>query len=245
VPPRTDPKQVVSSGRNVRCVVVHDHVLLRQGLRRLLEDEPDIDVVSEAGNAAECLRKVYEFRPDVLVADEATFGLSAPEAELLVTRESPHTKIVFLSMEEQAISSLDGLRAATGGFTVRQTSAEELVKMVRDACAGDGANRIATDRIATNQIPTNHREASSGPDPQRSSERLFPQEHALTAREREVLKLLAEGKTVRAAATLLGLSSKTVDAHKFNLMRKLGIHNKAELVMWAIQKRVVKLPANF
>jgi len=67
----------------------------------------------------------------------------------------------------------------------------------------------------------------------------------LTAREREVLELLAAGKTVRSAAGILGLSVKTVDAHKFNLMRKLGIHNKAELVMWAIQKRVVKLPANF
>jgi two-component system response regulator NreC len=66
----------------------------------------------------------------------------------------------------------------------------------------------------------------------------------LTVRERQVLKLLAEGRTVRSAATILGLSVKTVDAHKFNLMRKLGIHNKAELVMWAIQKRVVKLPVN-
>ena len=73
----------------------------------------------------------------------------------------------------------------------------------------------------------------------------LPSEVALTAREREVLKLLAEGKTVRAAATVLGLSSKTVDAHKFNLMRKLGIHNKAELVMWAVQKNVVKVPVNF
>ena len=80
---------------------------------------------------------------------------------------------------------------------------------------------------------------------QHSATTLFPQERALTAREREVLKLLAEGKTVRAAATVLGLSSKTVDAHKFNLMRKLGIHNKAQLVMWAIQKRVVKIPVNF
>ena len=80
---------------------------------------------------------------------------------------------------------------------------------------------------------------------QRSHETLLPQERALTAREREVLKLLAGGKTVRVAATVLGVSSKTVDAHKFNLMRKLGIHNKAELVMWAIQRRVVKLPANF
>ena len=77
----------------------------------------------------------------------------------------------------------------------------------------------------------------------RAVESASPRESALTTREREVLKLLAEGKTVRGAATDLGLSSKTVDAHKFNLMRKLGIHNKAELVMWAIQKRVVKIPA--
>jgi DNA-binding NarL/FixJ family response regulator len=74
---------------------------------------------------------------------------------------------------------------------------------------------------------------------------LAPRKRVLTAREREVLKLLAEGRTVRSAAVILGLSSKTVDAHKFNLMRKLGIHNKAELVMWAIQKKVVKVPANF
>jgi DNA-binding NarL/FixJ family response regulator len=77
------------------------------------------------------------------------------------------------------------------------------------------------------------------------AEELLPRKRVLTTREREVLKLLAEGRTVRSAADVLGLSMKTVDAHKFNLMRKLGIHNKAELVMWAIQKRVVKLPANF
>jgi two-component system response regulator NreC len=240
VSPRTDPREVIFPGRKIRCVLVHDHVLLRQGLRRLLEDEPDIDVVGEAGNAAECLRKVYELLPDVLVADAGTFGLAAAEAELLVARESPQTKIVFLSMQEQASSPFGGLRAAAGGCAVRQTSVEELVQMVRNARSGDRTNDIATTDIATNQ-----QEAFSRRDPQRSSGTLFPPERALTAREREVLKLLAEGKTVRAAATLLGLSSKTVDAHKFNLMRKLGIHNKAELVMWAIQKRVVKIPANF
>jgi DNA-binding NarL/FixJ family response regulator len=76
-------------------------------------------------------------------------------------------------------------------------------------------------------------------------EELAPGKRMLTGREREVLKLLAEGRTVRSVAGVLGLSVKTVDAHKFNLMRKLGIHNKAELVMWAIQKKVVKLPVNF
>ncbi len=230
MPPRTDPKEIGVFGRKIRCVLAHDHVLLRQGLRRLLEDEPDLEVISEAGNAAECLRKVYEFRPDVLVADTEIFGLPAPDAGILVAHESPQTKIMFLSMAEQAGSPFGDLLATAGSCAVRQTSAQELVKMVRNSCNGHRTDRP--------QEP-------SEPASQRLTETLQPRERALTAREREVLKLLAEGKTVRAAATALGLSSKTVDAHKFNLMRKLGIHNKAELVMWAIQKRVVKIPANF
>lgn len=240
MPPRTDSKEAVFYGKKIRCVLAHDHVLLRQGLRRLLEDEPDIEVVSEAGNAAECLRKVYEFQPDVLVADADTFGLPAAEAELLVARESPQTKIVFLSLQDRDSSPFSGLRAAPGGCAVRQTSAEELVEMVRNSRSDDRTNDIAATDIATDRP-----ESYSRLGLQRPAETLLPRERALTGREREVLKLLAEGKTVRAAATVLGLSSKTVDAHKFNLMRKLGIHNKAELVMWAIQKRVVKIPANF
>jgi two-component system response regulator NreC len=229
VPPRTDSNEVIFLSKKIRCLLAHDHVLLRQGLRRLLEDEPDIDVVSEAGNAAECLRKVYELRPDVLVADAGTFGLPAAEAELLVAKESPGTKIVFLSMQDRDNSPFVSMQAATCDCAVRQTSAKDLMEMVRNS-HGDRT-----------KSPDQH----FRPDLQRPTETLFRPERALTAREREVLKLLAEGKTVRAAATVLGLSSKTVDAHKFNLMRKLGIHNKAELVMWAIQKRVVKIPANF
>jgi DNA-binding NarL/FixJ family response regulator len=244
VPPRADLREVVFSGKKIRCLLVHDHVLLRQGLRRLLQDEPDIDVVSEAGNAAEGLRKLYEFRPDVLVADAGTFDLPAPEAELLVARESPRTRIVFLSTQESGIS-FGSLRAAAGGSAVRQTSAGELVEMIRNSYGGIAPDLIRAIPVPTDHVPTDHQEAPMRRDVQRSNDTQFPRERALTAREQEVLKLLAEGKTVRLAATLLGVSSKTVDAHKFNLMRKLGIHNKAELVMWAIQKRVVKIPANF
>jgi DNA-binding NarL/FixJ family response regulator len=230
VPPRADSNEVIFSIRKIRCLLMHDHVLLRQGLRRLLDDEPDIDVVSEAGNAAECLRKLDEFRPDVLVADSTSLGLPAAEAELLVARESPQTKIVFLSVQDAAGSQPGDPQPTAGRCAVRQTSAEELVEMIRNSRSGGR---------------TDDSEAHPHRDLKRPSETLLPRERALTGREREVLKLLAEGKTVRAAATVLGLSSKTVDAHKFNLMRKLGIHNKAELVMWAIQKRVVKIPANF
>jgi two-component system, NarL family, response regulator NreC len=252
VPPRTDLREVIFFGKKIRCLLVHDHVLLRQGLRRLLQDEPDLDVVAEAGNAAECLRKLYEFLPDVLVADARTFDLPTSEIELLVARESRHTRILFLSTREDAASTFDGLRGAIRACAVRQTSVEDLVEMVRNLCPDIAPDRMATNRISTSDIATNHiplRLSDQQQAPARRAvqrfEAPFLQERALTAREREVLKLLAEGKTVRVAASVLGLSSKTVDAHKFNLMRKLGIHNKAELVMWAIRKKVVKLPANF
>jgi two-component system, NarL family, response regulator NreC len=230
VPASTDSAESFFSNHKIRCGLVHDHVLLRQGLRRLLEDEPDIEVVSEAGNAAECLRKVQEFRPDVVVADSTTFGLAPAEAELLVARESSHTKMVFLSLQEEIGRPLGGIWTTSGSCSVRQTSAKELVTMVRNAC-------LPARTINLQTLPEG--------EPKNPISRLFSQDRNLTAREREVLKLLAEGKTVRAAATILGVSVKTVDAHKFNLMRKLGIHNKAELVMWAIQRNIVKIPVNF
>jgi len=229
VPPRTELRGIVFPERKIRCVILHDHVLFRQGLGRLLKDETDFEIVGEAGNAAECLRKVFESRPDVVIADAGAFGLSLAEAELLLSRESSHTKVVYLSLWDHASPGFDGRQVARN-CAARQTSLEELVEMVRNAC---GCGEI------------DDRDMPSARHPQRATEALFEQKRALTAREREVLKLLAEGRTVRSAAAILGLSTKTVDAHKFNLMRKLGIHNKAEMVMWAIQQRVVKIPASF
>ena len=208
-------------------MLAHDHVLLRQGVRRLLEDEPDIEVVAEAGNAAEALQRVFEYRPDVVITDADIFGCGREQAQRLILQESVSSKVLFIAMREGELAGHEKLAAA--GCTVRQTSSEELVQMVRMTHSGED--------VVREMLPVDRRE---WPEPER-----LPRKRILTAREREVLKLLAEGRTVRSAADVLGLSIKTVDAHKFNLMRKLGIHNKAELVMWAIQKKVVKLPANF
>jgi two-component system, NarL family, response regulator NreC len=211
----------VSSTRKIRCVLAHEHILLRQGLRRMLEDQSDIEVAGEAGNTMECLQQIFEYAPEVVIADPRTFGLSAVETELLMERESPGTKLIFLDTDQKKNPS--SVRPAEmERFANQQTSMQELVEMVRDVC---GSSRSGASEIGEPDCASEH-----------------PEQSTLTAREQEVLKLLAEGKTVRAAANDLGLSSKTVDAHKFNLMRKLGIHNKADLVMWAIQKKVVKIP---
>ncbi|HTU40243.1 MAG TPA: response regulator transcription factor [Candidatus Aquilonibacter sp.] len=218
----TDAAKFPFAGTKIRCVLAHEQLLVRQGLRRLLEDESDINVVSEAGEAAECLRQIYALRPDVVIADARTF--TASDAELCVSPHSSRPKFVFLSTEDELRFAIHPDRAKAKGCDVRQTSAEELVQMVRSAC-GD---RKTASQPRAEENPPNGETVVSQP--------------SLTAREEEVLKLLAEGKTVRNAATVLGLSSKTVDSHKFNLMRKLGIHNKAELVMWAVQKKLVKIP---
>ena len=219
------PPAQIREDRTIRCVLVHDLVLLRQGIRRLLEDEPGVEVVAEAGNAAEALREIFEHRPEVVIAEANLFGCSPDQAERMIVEESPGSRVVFLpahSADDMWANASDRAKCAA-----RQTSAEELVRMVRRMSAAE---------------ETVSRNGDSGEYP---VEELAPRKRVLTAREREVLKLLAEGRTVRSVASILGLSVKTVDAHKFNLMRKLGIHNKAELVMWAIQRKIVKLPVNF
>jgi two-component system response regulator NreC len=214
--------------QKIRCVLVHDHVLLRQGLRRLLADEPDVEVVAEAGNAAGALRRVFEQRPDVVIAGAAIFGGALDQVERMVRHESPQSKVLFLTMHEDGLGPHEnGVEAAS--CAVRETSAQELVEAIK---------KVHSSRNAVREMPRKGR----GPWP---AEEHASRNRVLTSRESEVLKLLAEGRTVRSVAVLLGLSVKTVDAHKFNLMRKLGIHNKAELVMWAIRKNVVQLPANF
>jgi len=217
------PHAQIRDYKTIRCVLAHELVLVRQGLRRLLEDEPDLDIVAEAENGAEALRQILEHRPEAVVADVALFGCAPARAEQMILEESPTSRIIFLPSPNQD----EAWPTASGSAkcAVRRTSADELVTMVRGAT---GAPFVATDAVS--ELPI---------------EALASGKRTLTAREHEVLKLLAEGRTVRSVAGILGLSIKTVDAHKFNLMRKLGIHNKAELVMWAIQKRVVKLPVNF
>lgn len=217
------PREGSFRAQRIRCVLVHDHVLLREGLRRLLEDEPDMDVVAEAGTVSEALQRVSQHRPEIVITDAQMFQCSENQAEWFILQQSPQSKVLFVTTNPGE-SEQDEISCA-----VRQTSAEQLVELVRKAYYGQRTVR---------EMPRRN----GGESPR---DKLRPRKRILTAREREVLKLLAEGRTVRSAADILGLSIKTVDAHKFNLMRKLGLHNKAELVMWAIQKRVVKLPVNF
>jgi two-component system, NarL family, response regulator NreC len=208
-------------GEKIRCVLAHSYRLLREGVRRLLQDQSDFEVVGEAGDAAEMLRRVSEHQPDVVIADAEALALAAPELERVIRKVSPRSRVVLLNQDEED-STVRTLPRP------RQITAAQLMKMVRNAAAED--------KPALYEMPRLGRS---------STQAMAPRKQALTGREREVLKLLVEGRTVRSAASALGVSTKTVDAHKFNLMRKLGVHNKVDLVMSAIQMGVVKVPVNF
>ena len=213
----------------IRCLVVDDHILLRQGVRRLLEGEPDFEVLGDVGSASEAVEKVLQFRPDIVLLDIGMSGLSSFDAVRIMRKESPATRIVFLTMYEDEDYMMQCFKAGASGYVLKDTPVPELFGALREVFHG---GTYFSPRVLGRVV---------------EDLRLRPAARSrrnsiLTPREREVVKLLAEGNSVRKVADMLGLSAKTVEAHKFNLMRKLDIHNKAQLVTYAIQKKIVSIP---
>jgi two-component system, NarL family, response regulator NreC len=215
----------------IRCVIADDHEMLRYGVRRLLEDAPDFAVVGEAGDAAETLKLVLQHRPDLVLLDISMPGMSSFEAGRLIEEHCSGTRIVYLTMHEDQEYVRQALRSGASGYLLKDTPAPLLLRALRDVHRGG--------RSLSPQIQTKLQDNAIRPN---QPARVPLRRSALTLREREVMKLLAEGRTVRKAAAVLGISVKTVEAHKFNLMRKLDIHNKAQLVTVAIQKKILAMP---
>jgi DNA-binding NarL/FixJ family response regulator len=212
----------------IRCLLIDDHTLFRAGLRRLLESEDDFRVVAETGEAKEAVERICDFRPDVVLMDIGMPGMSGFEAARLLRERWPHGRIVFLTMYEEEEYLLQALEVGASGYVLKDSPAQKLIHAVREAHRG--ARYVSPKllgKLAARLRPLGNRDKSQGP---------------LTPREREVVKLIAEGSSVRQIAGRLRLSVKTVEAHKFNLMRKLRIHNKAQLVTYAIQKRIIRMP---
>jgi DNA-binding NarL/FixJ family response regulator len=213
----------------IRCLVVDDHTLFRAGVRRLLEIEEDFSVVAEASDAAEALEKVERLRPDVVLMDIGMPGMSSFEAAQVMKQRWSATRLIFLTMYEDQEYLSRCLDAGADGYLLKDVPAQQLSQAVRDVQCG---------RKYFKHEPILRLEQGRSGHGGGMKHSL-----ALTPRERQIMKLIAEGLSVRQAAGRLGLSVKTVEAHKFNLMRKLGLHNRAQLVTYAIQKNIVKVPA--
>ena len=212
----------------IRCLIVDAHPLFRQGLRRVLESDPGIEVVGEASDANEAFEQSQQLRPNVVLMD-----ISMPasfEAAHRITHELPGRRVICLTQSEDEESLRQCSEAGASGYILKDAPAHLLLGAIRDVSAG---RKYFSPQVLGKLVDDFRSRSSSG----------MSRASSLTPREREVVKMLAEGYSVRQIAGLLGLSMKTIEAHKFNLMRKLDIHNKAQLVMYAIQKKIVKMPA--
>ena len=214
-----------------RVLLTDDHTLFRQAIRTLLSAEPDLEVVGEAANASESVVFARQLQPDVVLMDIGMAGMSSFEATRQIRRDRPETRVVFLSMYDDEDYLAESMEIGANGYVLKDSPAEQLLTGIREVQRGGS---YLSPRLLT-RLVDGFRMQGRGVERQ-------PRFGSLTKREREILKLLAEGKSVKEIATGFDLSVKTVEAHKFNLMRKLDIHNKAQLVQYAIQKKVIRLP---
>jgi DNA-binding NarL/FixJ family response regulator len=214
----------------IRVLLTDDHTLFRQGIRTLLSAEPDLEVVGEAGNAADSVTAARQLRPDIVLMDIGMAGMSSFEATRQIRKERLETKVVFLSMYDDEDYLAECMEIGASGYILKDSPADQLVTAIREVHRGGS---YLSPRLLTRLVDGFR---GQGPNAVRQ-----PRFGTLTKREREILKMLAEGNSVKEIATGFDLSVKTVEAHKFNLMRKLDIHNKAQLVQYAIQKKVIRL----
>jgi two-component system response regulator NreC len=216
----------------IRILLADDHTLFRQGVKTLLGAEPDMEVVGEAADGNAAIERAAELKPDVVLMDIGMPGPSSFETARQIRRNRPETRVLFLTMYDDEDYLVESMEVGASGYVLKDSPAPQLVSAVRDVYRGGS---YLSPRMLS-QLVDDFRTRV------RSTDRM-PRFATLTPREKEVLKMLAEGSSVKEVACQLNLSVKTVEAHKFNLMRKLDIHNKAQLVQYAIQKKVIRLPA--
>jgi two-component system response regulator NreC len=212
-----------------RLLLVDDHAVVRSGLRMLLENEPDMLIIGEAGSAAEALQAVERLQPDVILLDIGLPDISGIEVARQVKQRSPATAIVALTIHEDEEYFFKMLEAGAVGYVPKRAAPEELIQAIQAAASGEVYLYPSLAKLLVRDFLTSEGGA-------RSARAL----DGLTDREQEVLALLAEGEGNPEIADRLGISPKTVSRHRENIMRKLNLHSRSELVKYAIRKGIIQ-----
>lgn len=212
-----------------RLLLVDDHAVVRSGLRMLLEADPGFEIIGEAGSGAEALRAVTASHPDVVLMDIGLPDMSGIEAAAEIKRLRPETAIVALTIHEDEEYFFKMLAAGASGYVPKRAAPEELLTALRAAAAGEVYLYPSLARLLVNDYLT-----------QETVGRSAATLDGLTEREREVLAHLADGASNAEIAETLSISPKTVARHRENLMRKLGLHSRTELVKYAIRKGIIQ-----
>lgn len=212
----------------IRALIADDHSVVRQGLRVWLEKSGRIQVVGEAGDGRQAVAAAEELHPDVVLMDIAMPLLNGIDATSQITRHNPATKVIILSMYADEGYILRSLAAGATGYLLKESTETDVLPAVQSVCAG---KPYFTQSIARLLLEDYMRvlKQNNGKDSY----------DLLTEREKEVLQLLAHGKSNKEVAQLLNLSPHTVDSHRTNLMQKLGLHNTAEIVLYAVRKGII------
>jgi len=211
----------------LRVLIVDDHAIMRTGVRLLLESHEGIEVVGEASDGHEALTMTTDLAPDIVLMDVVMPGLSGIEAARMITKAKPHVRVLMLTMYSDEEYFFQAVRAGASGYVLKETSPEDLVYSLRLVARGGIAFHPG---LGQKLIADYLRRMQAGKEPETYSR--------LTEREKEILRLTGEGKSAREVGEMLVLSPKTVERHRANLMRKLGLHNRAEVMQYAIRKGI-------
>jgi len=213
----------------ISIILADDHVIMRDGLRHLLEEESDIEVVGEANNGREAVKISIEKNPDIVVMDVAMHDMNGIEATRQIKKENPKIKIIALSMHSERQIVVGIFRAGASGYLLKASTSAELVEAIRTVYRGRNYLSQKISDIVLQEIS----------DVKKDSEGISID--ILTNRESEILQLIAEGNSTKRIAEVLFISPKTVESHRANIMEKLDIHNLPELTKYAIQAGLTSL----
>jgi two-component system, NarL family, response regulator NreC len=207
----------------IRVVLADDHILVRQSLKSLLERE-GFKVVAEASDGQEALRQVQSHQPDVAVIDISMPVLNGLDAAREIVRLAPKTKTILLTQHDEDEYISEALEAGMNGYVLKSQAAGDLIQAIQQVCRGQ---IYLSPGVSTAVVQAYRSKAKKPTDP-------------LTTRERQVLQLIAEGKSTKDVASMLGISVKTAESHRTRLMSKLDIHETASLVRYAVRRGLVR-----
>jgi len=215
--------------QKIRVLVVDDHTIVRDGICALLALAGDIEVVGEAADGSEALKMVRELEPNVVLMDIAMPIMGGLEATRRICKECPGIRVLVLTQYDDKEYVLPVIEAGASGFISKTAASSELVSGIRSIYDGGSYLSPSVARFLVEDYRHGLRGLSHDPYEQ------------LTDRERDILKLVAEGYTTQGIADMLVLSPKTVEGHRTNLMAKLGVHNRTELVKYALRKGIINI----
>jgi DNA-binding NarL/FixJ family response regulator len=209
----------------MKLLVADDHGIMRSGLRLLLDRQPDMEVIAEAADGIEAVQMALRERPDICILDVAMPRMTGLQATVEIRAHAPEISVLILSMHDDERYLFEALQAGAAGYVLKREADQALVEAVRAVARGEPFMTNAAERSLIREWMADD---SSGPA------------EPLTLREREVLKLIAEAHTNREIGELLHLAEKTVESHRANLLRKLGMRDRVELVRYAIRRGLIE-----